>query len=442
MPRPNVVLILSDDQDLRSLEEMPKTRARFAQGLEFENAFVTTPLCSPSRISLMTGKNAQNHEIGANDNAAKRFINHGYHRNSVGWWLRREAGYRAGYFGKVMNGYERVPTWELPGYSDFVGSLGNRDPLTWNRNGTVRRTSIARRDETKALGELATAFVENAGAAGDPFFAFCSIKAPHVPLDPSTLHKGTYNGVTPPWVERIHAGLPTNFDHHDPKKPLSVRGESPLTAAEKADLAGQWRRRMEELQDLDDQVDAIFDAVDLDDTYVIFTSDNGTLEGEHRLRYKTHPYEECVRVPMLVAGPGMRQNATSGLLVANTDIAPTILELAGLSPEEHGCDGRSLVAPMFDSTVPAEDWRGALAMRCDSLSGNASDWRALRTPDAMYVDRFRTGERELYFTDSDPYQLDNAAADPENAGLVAELADRLGDAAGKSGEALRTAETA
>ena len=431
--RPNVVLVLSDDQDLRSLSGMPKTLARFAPGLTFANAFVTSPLCSPSRVSIMTGRRVPTHGIEVNDNAAPNFRRKGYGRDSLGWWLKTEAGYATSYVGKVMNGYERIPAWELPGYDNFVGTLANRNPIRWNRNGTVRKTSIARKNETKALGDNTVGFVRD---AVEPFFAFASIKAPHVPLDPSDKNKGAYGGV--PLPQR------PNFDHRDPNKPAFVRNEAPFTAQEKSEMAAHYRGRMEELLDLDDQVEAIFAALEargvLDNTYVVFTSDNGLLEGEHRLRSKAHPYEESVRVPLLVRGPGMRENATSDLMAANTDVAPTILELAGLDPAEHGCDGRSLVGPMFDETIPPEEWRRSLALECRDSRNNAADWRAVRTANAVYVER-SNGETEYYDLANDPYQLTSLHNDPDGgAAEAAALSELLADLEGRGGEELRAAE--
>lgn len=430
--RPNILLILSDDMPYYTMQYMPKTLSWLSPGIEFTNAYITSPVCSPSRATIHTGRFSHNHGVTLNVNAAKRFNERGHHLKTFGNILATEAGYECAMFGKHMNGYESIPAFELPGYKSrrgglttWAATLGNRDPVAANVDGTIRKTNQRRHYETRWFGQLARSFTQN---AAEPWLCFASIKAPHSPYDPSPANKGTLNGLGLPGRE--------NFDHDDPNKPAWVRSSPPINAAARAHLRAVYQGKREELMDLDDAVDALLASVDFSDTYVFFLSDNGYFLGEHGLSSKGAAYEESSRTPLFVRGPAVAENAKSGLLAANVDIAPTVLEIAGLDPAEHGMDGRSLMGPM----VGAADleWRDSLLLEIPTpLSAGIPPWRALRTDTRLYV-QSETGERELYRMDVDPYQKTNVAH--EEPADEAHLSGRLEGMRDAGGDAMRTAE--
>jgi len=428
--RPNILLILSDDQPFYTMDYMSKALAHLSLGLEFTTSYVGSPLCSPSRASIHTGLYPHNHGVKENKGAAKRFRSLRLQDISLGALLQRQ-GYRCGYLGKVLNGYDETAAWEMPGYDEWTAVLTNRSPVRANLNGRVKKTTTARKNETSWLATRARGFIED---ALEPWFCFASVKAPHSPYDPSDAHKNDFPDLTLPGRE--------NFNHLDENKPKEVRELSGLNESEQSTLQSIYRGKMRELMDLDDAIDSLCSVVDFETTYVFFLTDNGFMLGEHRIHAKGVPYEEATRTPLFVRGPGMRESATTDLLASAVDIAPTIAELAGLDPGPDGLDmdGRSLVGPMFE---PAEDnltWRDSLLLEMPSSKEFGKGWSAIRSSasDSLYVEH-DTGERELYDMQEDPYQLSNVAAEADSA-VISEMSMKLHPMREAGGESLRAAE--
>jgi N-acetylglucosamine-6-sulfatase len=204
-----------------------------------------------------------------------------------------------------------------------------------------------------------------------------------------------------------------------------------------------YRKRLESLQAVDEMVGDLVDALasqgSLDDTYIFYTSDNGYHQGLHRLTSgKSTAYEEDIKVPYVVRGPGVPAGRTLDHMVLNNDLAPTFAELGGVSAAQF-VDGRSLV-PLLDSTPPApDDWRQSfLVENYTSEYSNAPDYRAVRTKEHLFVSH-ASGEKELYDLREDPYQLASRQHSASST-LLSELSsklDALGDCAGDS---CRTAE--
>lgn len=178
----------------------------------------------------------------------------------------------------------------------------------------------------------------------------------------------------------------------------------------------------------------------LDNTYLILTSDNGYLLGEHRLTGKIFPYEGSAEVPLVVRGPGVAEGVTSSELALNNDLAPTVAELAGvLTPE---VDGRSLAPVLADATTPSRD--AALIetkreRRPNGTWANPPTYQAVRTEDRLYVE-YATGEKELYDLSADPYELENLAGSGAAPEIEAELSARLESLKGCAAETCRSAE--
>ena len=431
--RPNILIILSDDMPYWTMQYMSKTLAWLRPGLEFTRAYITSPVCSPSRASIHTGLFVHNHGVALNKNAAPRFNKLGHHARTFGNIVAAEAGYECGYFGKWMNAYEEIPAFEAPGYKSgrgglttWAATLGNRNPVRANVDGTVKKTNTARHYETRWFGQLAQGFIEK---AQEPWLCFASVKAPHVPYDPSPANKGALNGLQLPGRE--------NFNHLDPGKPRWVRDEPEIGPQAASQLRTAYQGMREELMDLDDAIDLLCQSVDFSDTYVFFMTDNGHFLGEHRLYSKGAAYEESTRTPLFVRGPAVVENATSNLLAANVDIAPTVLEIAGLDPAEYAMDGRSLLGPMVGASEPG--WRTSLMLEIpERLSVGIPPWRAIRDDATLYVEN-DNGERELYRMDTDPYQKNNVAHEAQEAELL-EMSQRLDTMREAEGEAMRAAE--
>jgi arylsulfatase A-like enzyme len=453
-PRPNIVLLLADDQRWDSLDAthspgddfvMPHTlRAIADQGVTFSNAFLTTPLCGPSRASILSGRYAHNTGVYINDGAAEEFDD----RASLAVWLQ-EAGYRTGFVGKYMNGYSGLwrrnqgeTPYVPPGWDEWHAFRRVRyfdyELIEQSGGGPVVETGYGDGEEdysTDVLRRLAVDFVESTPAA-QPYFLYVNFKAPHLPLIPAPRHEGMFSG-QPPW-------RPPSFNEPDVSdKPTWVQETPPFEGEDLAELDETRTKQLEMLQAIDEAIDgppqfgtksivqALRDRGDLDNTIVIYLSDNGWLWGEHRQWKKGRPYDEALRSPFFVRYPKLVQTArVEQRMVLNIDIAPTLIELARatVSPAS-GVDGDSLV-PLLDGSVTA--WRSDFLGEGWPNNRLRRPWAVVRGERWKYTEvALSPGEpdteieRELYDLESDPYELDSLAESPEQAGRVAAMSQRL-----------------
>lgn len=440
-PRPNIVMIMTDDQDVKSLSVMPNVRRLLAaQGTTYRNNFVSYPLCCPSRATYLTGQYPHNHGVVGNKEP-----DGGYYRlrkdETLPVWLTR-AGYATAHIGKYLNGYgTRNPREIPPGWQEWHGAV---DPTTYrmwgyklNDNGTVKQYGVPnvrnpRLYQTDVYANKAVDYVNRKAPAAQPFFLSLAVLAPHT--------EGNYNGTETgnPRPAPRHKGTfanrrlprPPSFNEADMSdKPRHLRRLKRFDADMIAKLTRNYRARLESLLSVDDAVARIVKTLaargELDNTLIIFTSDNGWLHGEHRVPGgKVHPFEESSRVPLIVRGPGAARNKVSAAPVSNVDLAPTILAAAKAKPGIK-VDGRPLLAAkhkrdLLIQTGPkrsAQWWYSAIR-----------DWRYL------YVEHSH-GDRELYDLAKDPYQLRSVHADPAYAAVKKDLARRLQkirDCAGKA----------
>jgi N-acetylglucosamine-6-sulfatase len=411
--KPNVLLVLTDDQPATTVRHMPKLERLVAeQGVSFRHAYVVDPLCCPSRATILTGKYTHNHDITNNHarrGGARKFRREGLHRDTIGTRLK-EAGYSTGYFGKWMNGYEGrhvPPGWDA--WFAFSGHMNKPDSYDVNSNGRSK-TFLREYNETDLLRDEAAAFVEN--NRGNPWLAVVATHAPHGPYWPPKRHAQRFDGVKLPKTPA--------FDEDDlSAKPKSYR-RGHLTDGERRKLRRAYEGKLKALQGVDDLVEELIDTLErtnqLEDTYVIYLTDNGYLLGEHRHDAKGKPYEGSIRTPLLIRGPGVPAGEKRGELVANVDLAPTIAEWANANPPENS-DGRSL-APLL-STSRSDSWRGALLI--EHFVG--SDWAGLRTPRYTSVEH-EGGEKELYDLKEDPHEIDSLY-ESADAALLNTLHSRL-----------------
>jgi arylsulfatase A-like enzyme len=434
--RPNVVVVMTDDQSLESLRVMPNTRELIGRaGVVFRESFVNYSRCCPSRATFFTGQYAHNHGVLSNGPP-----NGGYERLRTSNWLPgwlKAAGYRTVHIGKFLNKYgERDPLEVPPGWSEWYATV---DPTTYrywgytlNENGRLKsygREGDPASYSTDLFARRAVDAIERLAPQPQPFFLSVAFLAPHTggPLEPGDPVAGSTPAVAPRH-RGIFADEPLlrtpSFDELDVSdKPGRVRRLPSLRPVEIALIRGRYRQRLESLLAVDEGVASIVDALrasgKLDNTLVIFTSDNGYFQGEHRIPDgKLQLYEPSIRVPLLMRGPGIPAGGVARELVTNADLAPTVLEAADVRPGLPQ-DGRSLL-PLAGR--PDLNWRRALLL--EGGNGRGLNAFGIRTPRFMYAE-YDSGERELYDLDEDPYQLSSRHRDPRYAGVLAMLVRRL-----------------
>jgi N-acetylglucosamine-6-sulfatase len=434
--RPNVVIVMTDDQTLRSMRAMPRTRTLIGDaGATFANAFVNNPRCCPSRATFLTGQYSHNHGVLTNGPPIG-----GWERlqGTSKWlptWLQR-AGYRTAHVGKFLNNYGRLDPHEVPpGWDEWYATV---DPTTYryygytvNENGALRTYGGGQDPQwysTDFISQRSADIVERLSPSTQPFFLSVAFLAPHTgsPHEP-----GDPLGIGTPAVAPRHRGAfsaaqlpqPASFDESDVSdKPASLRRPR-LRPRVVAQIGALYRQRLESLIAVDEGVErivqALRDARELERTLIVFTSDNGYLAGEHRLPHgKAKIYEPAIRVPLMVRGPGVPPAVRPSQLVTNADLSPTILDLAGASADRPQ-DGRSLL-PLARNP----DLGRHRALLIEVAKGAQMQTTAIRTARWLYAEH-AAGARELYDLFADRQQLTSLHAVPSLAGVRASLAVRL-----------------
>jgi arylsulfatase A-like enzyme len=418
--RLNVVVILSDDQTFESIPHDPPVMPKLQRLLEdprqpwirFPNAFVNTPLCCPSRASILTGR--YSHHTGVVDNATGENLDAAH---TIATSLNA-AGYTTGLIGKYLNeypfGHAPVPP---PGWDTWLAKLQGPRHSVYVRYAltddgfTVPFGPSSDDYSTDVYANAAADFIRTA-PSGDPFFLLFAPMAPHSPWTPAPRDADSWTGPIP---------RPPSFDERDVSdKPSWVQALPSFGAQHAAKLLEDHRNAYEALASLDDAVLTILDALQarraLDDTMVVFLTDNGFSFGEHRWVTKSCPYDECIRTPFFVRYPDAEARVDPHP-VSNVDLAPTIAELA-VASLQRPVDGRSLLPLLLGHDPPG--WRHGVLSEFKG-SRDIPGWWAMRTPRYAYVE-YVTGERELYdLTGSvgpaDPHQLRNVAGSPRFAAV-------------------------
>ncbi len=452
--RPNIVVIMTDDQTLESMRVMSGVRRSLAaEGTTFDRAFVSNSLCCPSRATLFSGQYSHNHGVIGNtgpDGGYGRLDK----RNWLPVWLQR-AGYRTVHIGKFLNQYGiRNPTDVPPGWSEWYASV---DPSTYffygytlNENGLLYTYGLDRNPiyySTDYYAERALSVIRRMGDTRTPFFLSLAFLAPHSggPSDPDD-PPGLPTPSPAPRHMNLFAGerLPSDPSYNETDlsdKPSFIQTLPPINSTRAAAIDENYQQRLESLLAVDEAVVRLVDTLraerELDNTLILFTSDNGFFHGEHRVQLgKVLVYEPSIRVPLIMRGPGVPEGAHRGQLVTNADLAPTILEAAGARPGKPQ-DGRSLFSLLDDRGL---EWgRDLLIEGAPGVNQPAFD--AIRTYRYVYV-QHANGERELYDLERDPYQLTSLHNDPAYADVQAELALRLGLLSVCAGRSCRSKPTA
>jgi N-acetylglucosamine-6-sulfatase len=438
-PPPNVVVVMTDDQTAKSVRFMPKVNRFLAErGATFANSFVGLSLCCPSRATFLSGQYAHNHHV---------FTNRGYenfdHANTLPVWLQT-AGYRTIQVGKYLNGYGNADPTEIPpGWTEWhalLGSAANQYyDYTLNENG--RLVTYERAYQTDLLTRKAVNVVERSAPRAEPFFLWVAFLAPHqgTPLE-SDDPTGIGTPVPAPRHRNDFASkrLPISpaFNERDvADKPIGIRRRARFTSARIAAIRENYQQRLESLLAVDEGVGDIVSALrasgELENTLIVFTSDNGFFHGEHRIPFgKILPYEPSIRVPLIMRGPGIPAALRLTQRVGNIDVAPTIVEVTGAAPGRV-MDGLSLLPLIQDPTMQLA--RDLLVERRRG-TGNFS---AIRTARYLYAE-YWNGEHELYDLAEDPYELRSRDADPAYDLIEQELAARLAWLRTCAGDSCRT----
>ena len=401
--RPNVVLVVTDDQRWDTLSDMPTVQSQLvAKGVTFTNAFAVNPLCCPSRATILTG--LYSHTTGIyNQNSFNPTQAQNFRRRTLANWLD-DAGYTTAYVGKYLNGYDGsfVPGgWDR--WTTFTGLPAYYDYTLLRDGTTVSFGSFADDYSTDVLGAEAADFIRE--TSGEIFLLFAPY-APHVeitgdPPPPAPRHAGTI--VVDPW-------RPPSVGEDISDKPAWLRHavrNLPPAASWNSDAVREGQ--LEALRAVDDAVARILDALTdtgrLADTLFVFTADNGLTWGEHSLgNWKLVPHEESIRVPFVVRFDGrVPAGRQSSRMVANVDIAPTAAEAAGVP---RMTEGRSLL-PLF-AGVPVSWRRDLVVEHVGTLVPTYCAVRSRAWLYAQYADR----SEELYRLATDPYQLQNLASRP------------------------------
>ena len=482
--KPNIVLITTDDQTLASLRVMDEVERLLAdRGVTFETNVASFPLCCPSRATWITGQYAHNH--GVLDNQERDGGGYGALRDPervLPAWLDA-AGYDTALVGKWLHDYRTLdpaPGWDRfwaltsPTMVDYFGY-----EITDSRGGKVRYGDDADEYLTDVLTrEYAVPYIHARAGDDDPFFLHVSYTAPHwgrgrndaagrrcangkpfafetAKAKPAPRDAGAFG--------RRELPRPPSFNELDlSDKPGSVRGRERLDRRAVEQLTERYRCELASLLAVDRgvaDIDAALDEARLTRrTYVIFTSDNGYMHGEHRIRAeKVQPYEEAIRVPLVIRGPAIPAGERAHQPVANVDLAPTILDLAEVQvPEElsRSADGISLAPYTYgrgdpDRAVLIEAKRPPRVSAAGPVV--APSWIGVRTARYTYVEHYRAEvpslelgyglpigsggltDVELYDLEVDPHELESRHADPAYAVTRASLAGAVAELRGCSG---------
>jgi arylsulfatase A-like enzyme len=442
--RPNVIFIYTDDLDskLNTIDYMKNLQdLMIAHGTAMGDFLITNPLCCPSRTTILRGQYTHNHQVYNNtppNGGFVKFNEMGIGDSTLGMWLQA-AGYRTALMGKYLNGFP-FPTDRLyipPGWSEWV-SHAKQIPYAQydyvlNENGSLVAYSPDQVNYfTDVLSRKANDFIQRAAADDVPFFIYLAPVAPHVPATPAVRHMDLFPTATIP--------ITPSFNEADVSdKPGDMQFNPLLTEENIATMNQKYRQRILSMQAVDEMIAELIKTLEqsgqLENTYIVFSSDNGFHLGQHRLyQGKGTLYEEDIAVPLIVRGPGIPEGrSVSGLLAGNIDIASTIAEWAGVTPPSF-VDGRSLAGVLAGDPVKA-DWRQAYLLEIYPEDNHPEAYEppviasanilqsmlkfppavtdpidplysGLRTNQYLYMEH-GNGAVELYDLIKDPYELEN-----------------------------------
>jgi len=398
--RPNILIIVTDDQRYDTMEFMPNTQQLiFDQGVTFSRGYITTPFCCPSRASILTGMYAHNHWVQVNEDPLEfGTVTEDIHRN----------GYYTGLVGKYLNSWrgETRPEYDF-WVSFWGGTMKNYYDPDLDVNGVWSKHEGY---STYIFRDYVLEFLDEASGQSRPFFLIYAPNAPHAPFTPAKEDTALLQDLAP--------HRPVSFNEEDTSdKPISISGSPLMTEDDIAAVDNTRRRQLLTLIALDrtmpDIIGKLEEIGELDNTVIFFISDNGKHWGEHRMDSKSTAYEESVRVPFAVRYPPLIPIPyVDDRLVANIDITATVYELSETRLPKI-MDGRSLL-PLFQGET---DWRDHLLLEAWPERGT---WAAIHTGDSIYIET-ENDLSEFYDLTVDPYELENAINDPQYQEVIARL---------------------
>ncbi len=464
--RPNIVLIMDDDQSTNLQQFLTKTNAEIgAKGVTFDNSFVNYSLCCPSRATMLTGQYAHNHSVRGN-----QLPSGGYSKlaptigNTMPVWLQR-AGYYTAHIGKFLNGYgSTVPdTTVPPGWNEWYGSIDNPDQFTGgtytaygytlNENGQIVHYGTTpdvvdpATYQTDVYSQKAADFIRRRAPSRKPFYLSVAPRDPHA--EAAACNCAGNNPRAAPRYEGTLAGLtaPRNPDFNEADvsdKPSNVKNLALLNANQQGSVDDRYRARAEAVLGVDDLVQSVVSTIqqqgELKNTVLMFTSDNGFFHGEHRVpQGKVRLYEPSIRVPLEIRAPGMPKGVHRRQPVGNVDLTETILDFANAKAGRKE-DGMSLRKVMLDKRY----WPGrAMDLETyftpDALEDPEDpplNYQGVRTDRYLYAN-YGTGEQELYDLRNDPFELQNATGNPAYARVKSSLQALLASLARCAGKSCR-----
>jgi N-acetylglucosamine-6-sulfatase len=467
---PNILVVMTDDQAFSGwMEEMPTVRREVVErGTTFERSFVSNPLCCPSRATFMTGQ--YGHNNGVLDNYP------GYPAlrrpdSVLPAWLQG-AGYRTGHVGKWLHQYDEVPDSQEgakppPGWDEWDGLMEAKYYEYWlSVNGTPKRFGDEPSEyANEVITDYGLRFLRD--RARGPFFLWLAYVAPHVDKDaPAAVGPCAPGNAIPTPADAPNGtepGFPRSRSVNEEDvsdKPSFLRELPRLRSSDLDVIDNAFRCEQASMRAVDRGVARIIEELrrsgDLDRTLIMFTSDHGFFHGEHRVsRGKSLPYSPVSQVPLAIKPPvppgSETAPTTSDALVANIDLAPTILDYAGGAAcvDRGDCrmlDGLSL-RPLIDGDDEAWPTDRAILQESRKRSRGVCGWSALRTRDYLYGTYRAVGASndrpcsrvrgDLYDLGDDPLELENILEDPGYSDVRDELAKRLAELKNCSGEECR-----
>ena len=456
--QPNIVLVMMDDMRYDELRFAPNLLEHVVdRGLVFQNSFSPYPLCCPARATFLKGQYAHNHGVlyirsplafGAMDDrltVASRLWDAGYRTGLVGKYLNRYGTARS-----LVTGEESV-RYVPPGWTDWMAALDpgwrlgklegggvyNYFDMTQNVNGAV--TFNTGEYSAEVIGRQASALVGAYHDARAPFFLYLAPPAPHngapfesddprhtVAADGTVRRLGT--PARPDWVKGrfdaeitkghgVRTGLPSEEDVSDKPAPIIALPEA--TEEERVAIRDVARQRAESIFAWDREFGRVVRELErtgeYDDTVFVWTSDNGYYNGEHRMREgKIWPHEVSLRVPLVVAGPGIRRGVRYAP-ASTADLTATVLELAQ-APSLPAMDGRSLLPVMVGADTA---WTTPVLTEglLKEIPRTVADFPAVLTTSGIRTGRWKytryaDGSAELYDLLEDPNELTNVYWEP------------------------------
>jgi N-acetylglucosamine-6-sulfatase len=421
--KPNIIFVLTDDQIPGSENAMPNLKSDVtSKGIKFTN--ITFPLCCPGRATIQRGQYAHNTKIYGNSlplGGWAKFKARGEQNSTVATWLN-QSGYQTGLFGKYMNNY--TERYIPPGWDRWYGWNGPKEG--WSSvNDQGRVKPLNKREADALVAREARTFLDNRLSNRAPVFAFVNFGAMHDPYYHDEKDDARFKGVGVPRTPAFNEASVGD-------KPPYLRNPR-LSSSEISDLDQQYRNGLRSLMRVDRFIGQVSDLLrskgELDNTYIVFYTDNGAHFGQHRFGHgKLQPYKEDTNFPLIVRGPGIEGGVKSGKLVGNHDIAPTLARMGGGSFPAF-VDGRSFLQLAKDPTT-APWTRTAILSERETNTEAPNKWSMLRMGGQVYT-RHEGGYREYYDLTQDTYQVHNALGDsdttyqPPEGGILAYYETRL-----------------